>query len=44
MLAEQARRAEEQEADIVEEAVQEADISANGTRRPMPKRTRRAKR
>jgi YidC/Oxa1 family membrane protein insertase len=46
MLAEQARRAEEeeQEADIVEEAVQEADISANGTRRPTPKRTRRAKR
>jgi hypothetical protein len=50
MLAEQARRAEEDagdvidvEADIVAEDVQSADISANGAAKPTPKRNRRAK-
>jgi YidC/Oxa1 family membrane protein insertase len=43
MLAEQAKREAELEADIVGEEVQEADISANGSAKPVPKRTRRAK-
>jgi YidC/Oxa1 family membrane protein insertase len=50
MLAEQARRAEEDagdvidvEADIVADDVRDADISANGTGKTPPKRTRRAK-
>jgi len=48
MLAEQAKRAEVEdasalEADIVAEDVQSADISANGAAKPTPRKNRRAK-